>query len=197
MKHWPSRKPDQTPAAAAEAVSGAVPGTVSEVAPQAGWFGPVDAAIAAGCVMLALTVSVPVALHFRKEARQLDHARTESMSRTRQLRSTLDRSEARHVALTQFRREVSRYVSEVEAKPMVPWTTVVGELSRRRPAGVWTTRLSGSGPHFRAQVAAERPELVTQFTQSLRESPYVDFAALPAGVAPATQSQVVGRLRGE
>jgi hypothetical protein len=46
-------------------------------------------------------------------------------------------------------------------------------------------------------VAAERPELVTQFTQSLRESPYVDFAALPAGVAPSTQSQVVGRLRGE
>lgn len=148
-------------------------------------------------IVLGLSISVPVALHFRQEVRRLDQARVASMSRTRQLRMTLERGQARNAALTQFRREVNRYVADVEARPMIPWTTLVGELSRRRPKGVWTTRISGNGPHFRAQVAAERPELVTLYTQSLRQSPYVDFAALPAGTAPAAQAQVVGRLRGE
>ena len=197
MKHWRSKKKQQVAWAETLTEAQVEAPAASDTTPQGSWFGPADAGIAAVSVILALSVTVPVALHYRKEVQRLDRSRADSMSRTRQLRFTLDRSEARHAALTQFRREVSRYVSEVEARPMVPWTTVVGELSRRRPAGVWTTRLSGNGPHFRAQVAAERPELVTQFTQSLRESPYVDFAALPAGVAPATQSQVVGRLRGE
>jgi len=185
MKLWPSRKPQFKPLAGEE--------TSSETSP----IGAADLAMAAGVIALALSASIPVALHFRQEVRSLDQARMTSMSRTRQLRMTLERGQSRNAALTQFRREVNRYVAEVEARPMIPWTTFVGELSRRRPKGVWTTRISGNGPHFRAQVAAERPELVTLYTQSLRQSPYVDFAALPAGTAPAAQAQVVGRLRGE
>lgn len=186
MKLWPVRKPKASPQVTAEE------------APSSSWsFGPVDGAIIAGTITLALAVSAPVALHLRKEMRTLDAARMSSIQRTRMHRLTLDRNESRREALTQFRREVNRYVTEVEARPAVAWTTVVGELSRRRPNGLWTTRLSGNGPHFRAQVAAERPDLVTVYTQSLRESPYVDFATLPAGVAASTQSQVVGRLRGE
>lgn len=166
---------------------------MSDTAP----LGPADLAMAAGMIALALSMSIPAALHFRQEVRRLDQARMASMSRTRQLRMTLERGQSRNTALTQFRREVNRYVADVEARPLVPWTTLVGELSRRRPKGVWTTRISGNGPHFRAQIAAERPELVTLYTQSLRQSPYVDFAALPAGTAPAAQAQVVGRMRGE
>lgn len=166
---------------------------MSESAP----LGAADLPIAAGVVVFALSLSIPVALHFRQEIRTLDQTRQTSMSRTRQLRIALERGQTRNAALTQFRREVNRYVADVESRPRIPWTTFVGELSRRRPKGVWTTRISGNGPHFRAQIAAERPELVTLYTQSLRESPYVDFAALPAGTAPAAQAQVVGRLRGE
>lgn len=151
----------------------------------------------AGTLTLALAVSAPVALHLRKEMRGLDNARMASIQRTRLLRITYERNQSRREALTQFRREVNRYVTEVEARPTVAWTTAVGELSRNRPNGLWTTRLSGNGPHFRAQIAAERPELVTLYTQSLRQSPYVDFATLPAGVTATTQTQVVGRLRGE
>jgi hypothetical protein len=183
MKLGRSRKPDEPQPVSVEGAS---------------WsFGPVDAAIAAGSLTLALAVCAPVAFHFRSEARQLDRARMNSLQRTRMHRVTLERNQSRREALTQFRREVNRYVAEVEARPMVAWTTVVGELSRRRPNGLWTTRLSGNGPHFRAYVAAERPDLVSLYTQSLRQSPYVDFAALPAGAAPSTQAQVVGRLRGE
>lgn len=184
MKLWPVRKPKASPQVNAET-------------PPSWSFGPVDGAIIAGTLTLALGVSAPVALHLRKEMRSLDEARMASIQRTRMHRLTLDRSESRREALTQFRREVNRYVTEVESRPAVAWTTVVGELSRRRPSGLWTTRLSGNGPHFRAQVSAERPDLVTLYTQSLRESPYVDFATLPAGVSASTQTQVVGRLRGE
>lgn len=192
MKRWLSRDPQSKP------LPNPPVEPVGEVsASETGPLGAVDLAVAAGLVAVALSISVPVALHFRREVRSLDQARMSSMSRTRQLRTALERGQTRNAALTQFRREVNRYVADVESRPLIPWTTFVGELSRRRPKGVWTTRISGNGPHFRAQVAAERPELVTQYTQSLRQSPYVDFAALPAGTTAASQAQVVGRLRGE
>jgi hypothetical protein len=176
----------------------AVPESEGAVRAAQGWsFGAVDAAMAAVSLTVALAACAPFAIHLRKEVRKLDSARIESMQRTRMHRLSVQRNESRREALTQFRREVNRYVAEVEARPMIPWTTVVGELSRRRPQGLWTTRLSGNGQHFRAQVATHRTELVPVYTQSLRESPYFEFATLPAGMVPANRTQVVGRVRGE
>lgn len=163
-----------------------------------GWtFGPADAAIAAGLLGLTVAVCMPVAMHFREQAKQFDRQREEALDRSRLVKATLEHVESRRIAHTQIRRAVDRYVAEVQARPIVPWSTVVGELSRRRPGGVWAMRLSGDGPRFRAEVATPQPALVESYAQSLRESPYVDFATLPVGAAPGQTRQVVGRMTGE
>lgn len=168
-------------------------------APETGsWsFGPADMAISSGVLAAVLAVCIPWGVSLHREVRSLDAQLQESGQRSRQLRSTLNFVEGRRVTLNQFRREVDRYMAEVEARPVVPWTTVIGELSRLRPKGLWTTRLTGEGPRFTAHVAAERSDLVDRYTQTLRQSPYVDFAALPAGETASPSTQVVGRLRGE
>lgn len=181
---WRSKRPGQS--------SGASSPSHSE------WsWGPADAAIAAGGLALVVAVCLPLGYHFHSQARTLEQQVEETVSRCRTLRMTLDRVESRKTDLARLRREVNRYVADVETRPIVPWGTVVGELSRRRPEGLWTTRITGNGPQFRAQVAGYSPELVQSYAQRLRESPYIEFAALPAGEAPASGGQVVGRLMGE
>ena len=163
-----------------------------------GWaFGTADIGITCALFAAAVAICLPLALHFRQESHDWEARAQESTERTVSVRASILHLENRRVALSQFRRELTRYVKEAENKPIVPWTTAVSEISRHRPRGLWTVRLSGNGPHFRAQVAAERADLVTEYAQSLRQSPYMDFAALPAGAAPASRSQLVGRLVGE
>lgn len=177
------------------------PGQLSEAKTQgaeAGWaWGPADAVIAAGGLVLVVAACVPIGYYFHSQARTADHQIQESIGRFRALQTTLERVEARKADLSRLRREVNRYVAEVETRPIVPWSTVVAELSRRRPEGLWTTRISGNGPQFRAKVSAMAPELVNDYARQLRESPYVEFAALPVGDAPGASAQVVGRLMGE
>jgi hypothetical protein len=164
----------------------------------ASWtWGPADAAIAAGLAVVAMAICLPVSFHFHARSTELEKELDAARARARSIRVTLDHVESRRVDLSRLRREVNRYVAEVEARPIVAWTTVVGELSRRRPDGLWTSRVSGSGPRFRAQVSAATPELAGIYARQLRESPYVDFAALPAGEGPSVSTQVVGRLMGE
>lgn len=168
----------------------------------AAWsFGSSDAVLAAGSLVCALAVCVPVALHYRGQASFRDREIAAAQARCRQLLSTLEHAEGRKIALTQLRRGVERYVADVEARPIVPWTSAVRELSERRPNGLWTVRLSGNGPLFRAQVAAARADLPIAYINSLRQSSRVDYAGLPVEGTVATASaapfQVVGRLVGE
>lgn len=165
--------------------------------PAPAWtWGPADALIASGLLALTVAVCVPLGYHFHSRTRELDRRVEETSFRLHALRATLERVEARRTDLSRLRREVNRYVADVETRPLVPWTTVIGELSRRRPEGLWTTRITGSGAQFRAQVSAMTPELVDTYARQLRESPYVEFAALPAGDA-SSRGQVVGRMMGE
>lgn len=194
MKRWKSRTgPPADPSSAPT-----VGGTPTAPDDPKGWtFGAADLGIAAGLLSVTLAICFPTALYLRKEAHAVEVQQQASLQRTRLMKAELAHLDLRRAAQAQLRRELTHYVADVEGKPMVPWSTAVGEISRRRPHGVWTTRISGNGPHFRAQVAAERPELVGVYTQSLRQSPYLDFAALPAGTVPSTHTQVVGRLTGE
>jgi hypothetical protein len=180
---WTPRTPKDTPA-----VTGSQHGSRS--------LNPADVAIAAGILAVTGGVGVQAALHFRGEAAQLDRHRLQSLARARVLRANLKHLEARRVAVAQLRRDVDRYTSEVASRPLVPWTTVVGELSRRRPRGLWTTEISGDGPRFRVQVTAARPDLAQSYTLALRESPYVDYAGLPPGQVSA-RTQVTGRWTGD
>ena len=193
MKRWKSRTGPPADQSAAQAA-----GALAAPDDAKGWtFGAADLGIAAGLLSLTLSICFPAALYLRKEARAVEVQQQTSLQRSRAMKAELAHLDLRRAAQAQLRRELIHYVADVEGKPMVPWSTAVGELSRRRPHGVWTTRISGNGPHFRAQVSAERPELVGVYTQSLRQSPYLDFAALPAGTVPSTHTQVVGRLTGE
>jgi len=163
-----------------------------------GWrFGLADVAIVAVLLSISVGASVPLALHYREQTRRLDAERMEVASRCRMMRGTTEHLEASRASVMQLRRAADRYIAEAEARPIVPWTTAVAELSRRRPEGVWTTRLSGNGPRFRAEFATRRPELAQQYTRNLRQSPYVEFAELPAGEMSGPRAQVVGRLMGE
>lgn len=198
MKLW-SRKPrppKQNPAPAGD--EPVIP------AQEAGEVGPVrpawkpaqaDIAIAASFLTLTLAVGIPVALRFHQEGETLDRETAMSLGRTKMLMATERRVQARRLALTELRHAADRYVADVEARPVVAWTTALGELSRRRPPGVWATRLSGDGPRFSALVRTEHPDLVAAYTQYLRESPYVDFAA--ADRASSGTVRVAGRLLGE
>jgi len=160
-------------------------------------LGPIDLAIAAGLLAVTLGVAAPIAHRYHQEAMALEREAGESVARYRMLQRTLEHVQQQRGRLTQLRRAVDRYVSDVEARPIVPWTTVMGELSRRRPRGLWTTRISGEGPRFTTQVTAERPELVQQYAEQLRESPYMEFAALPTGEVQSTRARLIGRAQGE
>lgn len=170
----------------------------SEAAPAAEWaWGPADALIAAGLVALTIAVCLPLSFRLHSRARDLDRQIQESHARMAQIRATLEHVEGRRDDLARLRREVNRYAADVEARPIIPWSTVVSELALRRPGGLRTTRLSGNGSQFRAQLSAAVPELIPAYARLLRESPYVDFAALPTGDTPGHSGQVVGRLMGE
>jgi len=165
--------------------------------PSVWTFGPVDAAIALGMLAATLLVCVPVALHLRQEANQLEREQMALHSRAKILKSTLSHLETRQAALLQLQRAVNRYLANVEVRPVVPWTTVVSELSQRRPGGVWTTQISGEGPRFQAQVRLARPDLAATYVERLRQSPYVEFATVaPAGGA-AGGTVVSGRMTGD
>lgn len=160
-------------------------------------WGPTDALIAAVLVALTVAVCVPLSFRLHTRARDLDRQIQASHARMAQMRATLEHVENRRDDLARLRREVNRYAADVEARPIIPWGTVIGELSVRRPGGLRTTRLSGNGAQFRAQLAAAVPELIPAYARALRESPYVDFAAMPTGEMPGHSGQVVGRLMGE
>jgi hypothetical protein len=174
-------------------------GTGEPTATQGQWtFGTADAAIAAGLLVLMLSISIPVAIRLNAASRELDHAATISLARSRALTATSRFTEARREAVAAFRSEAKRYEEEVQAKRLVPWTAVATEFSRARPEGVWITRLAADGPRFQVQLAAIRPDLATNYLSALQQSPVVEFAAHPAGAIPAGNSyQVVGRLAGE
>lgn len=180
---WNSRPKPEAPATAE------APGGTRSV-------NPMDAAIAAAILAITTGVGIQIALHFRQEAAQIDKQRQASIGECRNLTSALKHLDARRAAMTQLRHDVDHYVADVSSRPLVPWTTVMGELSRRRPQGVWTTQISGDGPRFRVAVTAARPDLAQRYTQSLRESAYVDYAGLPVGPVTA-QTQVSGRWTGE
>lgn len=170
-------------------------------AARAAWtFGPADAAVAAGLLALTLGVSIPTAVRFRADAGRLDRQRTASVERAGEAQAALQALQARRAAFARLQRVSGRYASDIQARPIVSWATAVTELSRLRPQGVWTTRIHGDGPRFEAEVSAARPGLVTTYVQSLRQSSYVEFAALPPDAGTAVQApvvKVVGRLRGE
>ncbi|MBM3457175.1 MAG: hypothetical protein FJX77_01375 [Armatimonadetes bacterium] len=158
---------------------------------------PVDGVVAASFLTLALIVSLTTAIHLREQTRRVDHERLERMRRCTNLRQTVKRLELSRQMLARVRRAANQYVVEVEARPVVPWTTVMNEFSRRRPRGLWTVRITGEGPRFKALVSAQRPDLISSYAQQLRESPYIEFAALPSGTGGQGTAQVVGRLMGE
>jgi hypothetical protein len=160
-------------------------------------FGPADSALAAAMLTLVVAVSLPIALRQRQEAAALQRDRERVADRCRMIRAALRDVERQEFALGRIRRESNRWVSEIEARPIVPWTTAIGELSRRRPRGVRAVRLSGNGPRFRAQIVADAPETAQAYAHRLMESPYVDFAGLPGAAGSSTRTQVVGRLMGD
>jgi hypothetical protein len=173
--------------------------TIEEGAPQRGWtFGPADAAIAAGILVLSLGVSIPVAVRLNAAAREVDQASTASVNRTRILNATARFTETRREAVAAFRMEAKRYADEIQSKRMVPWTAVASEISRARPDGVWITKLSADGARFQVQLSAVKPELASDYLSALQQSPVVEFATQPTGAIPTGNTyQVVGRLAGE
>ncbi len=182
---WSARRSGEAPSAAPAAQSGS-------------WsLSPVDGAIAACILAVTGCVSVQAALHFHRQVVQLDQERQAALSRMQTMRTTLKQLETHRLALAQLRRDVDRYMSDVTARPIVAWSTEMAELSRRRPKGVWTTEISGDGPRFRMQVTAATPALAQSYAQSLRESPYIDFAVLPVGESTSAHTQVSGRWTGD
>ena len=178
--------------------------TAGTAAPSGGaWtFGPADMAIAAGLMVLTLAACVPGALRFREEARRCDAQRVAAAERCRELQASIAEFSSRQMAAEHVRSVVERYTSDVASRRIVPWDTVVGELSRRRPEGVWTTRLSANGSRFTAEIRSRRPELVSAYLRKLSESPYVEFVQQPAPAGPAqpqavASATIVGRLVGE
>ena len=126
----------------------------------------------------------------------------QSRQRYRGLAAAARFSEERRRAMARFRLEVDRYVQDVQSRPIVPWTTVVTEISQRRPQGVWITRVSGNGPRFRAQLAAQNPALIGDYLTRLQDSPCVDFAGRPGATMATTpgstgSTQILGRVTGE
>lgn len=178
---------------------------LAEVQPAAGWtWGPADVAITAGLLLATVGVCVPVAWNLHGQVQTLDRQREQSATRYRQFQTISEHLESRKSEMARMRREVNRYVADVESRPIVPWTTGISELSRRRPDGVWTVSISGSGSTFRAQVAADRPELLASYAQQLRDSPYVEYvsappapAANPAAAPTRVAAQITGRWMGE
>ena len=168
-------------------------------ASRSGWtFGPADAAIAAGMLVLSLGVSIPVAVRLNAASREVDQSSYACMNRIRMMNTTARFTEARREAVSAFRMEAKRYVDEVQAKPMVPWTAVASEFSRALPDGVWITKISADGPRFQVQLSAVSPELASDYLSALQQSPVVEFAAQPTGGIPTGNTyQVVGRLAGE
>jgi hypothetical protein len=179
--------------------------------PEGRRFTAFDVAFATGMFVVAMGMCVPTAARLHQEARALEHQRVEMADRCQQVRLLLYRVQAKQAAVRELHRAVDRYVADVEAKPIVPWSTAVGELSRRRPNGLRTLRITGNGPRFQAYVSAARPELISLYTESLQESPYVQDVSGPfsrpeePGAQPgsgpagtdATQMTVVGQLMGE
>jgi hypothetical protein len=152
--------------------------------------------------MLALTlaVCVPTAWQLRLQTDAADRERLEIQGRFRGERTALEHLDATRVAGMRLRRAADRYAADVQARPIVPWTTVVGELSRRRPAGLKAVRLGGDGARFRVQFPAEQAPLAMSYAQNMRQSPYVEFVddhLAQQGADSAGQVQVVGRLMGE
>jgi hypothetical protein len=180
-----------------------VPVTATETeengAPQGGWtFGPADAAIAAGLLVLSLGISIPVAVRLNLASREMDHAASTSINRTRILTHTARFTESRREAVSAFRTEAKRYAEEVQSKRSVPWTAVATEFSRARHDGVWINKLSADGARFQIQLSAVSPDLATDYLAALQQSPVVEFATHPTGAIPTGNTyQVVGRLAGE
>jgi hypothetical protein len=165
---------------------------------ERGWvFGTLDGIILAGTLTLSLTGCLLGAMHLRSQTRAVDAERALVLRRTVALRQTLRHAQARRLAVSQLRRAVNRYSADVGARPIVPWTTVMGELSRQRPQGLWTVRITGEGPRFKAQVAAGDSGLIRTYAQRLRVSPYFEYAAIPAGGSGGSAPLVEGRLTGE
>jgi hypothetical protein len=163
-------------------------------AAEGGWITPADAAIAAALLAVTLGVCIPTAVRLRSEAGRLDRQRADTRERCGQIRAAIHHLEERRAAQADIRRAVNRLISEVEVRPVVPWSTALAELSRTRPRGTWILRLEANGPRFRALLGAQHEELVGRYATQLAASPHVEYAVRPPESAVP---QVVGRWKGE
>jgi hypothetical protein len=161
---------------------------------HSGLFSIADAAIAAGLLAATLAVCLPTAIRFRADARNAERRMVASRERIAEVRSEIHQVETRRAMASEQRRAVNRYLAEVDARPMTPWTTGVAELCRARPNGLWTVQMRGNGPRFQAIVQAARPDLVGTYAQRIAKSPRAEFAARPGA---GSGLQVVGRWKGE
>lgn len=156
-----------------------------------------DLILGAMSLTLALAISLPIALRYRGAATKLEHERLASLTLMGQKHKMADRLQTRRRTLNRFRRTVTRYVADVESRPIVPWTTAVSEMSRARPGGVWTTLIAGDGPRFKAIIKTHRSDLMGEYVQRLAQSPYVEYVSAPVVGDVQAQSRIFGRFSGE
>lgn len=160
-------------------------------------FTPLDVCLLMGIVAFAIGGAMPLAVHFREHSRELDRELAASLTRNRQLEATLGHLQARRSNYASLRQAARHYESAIEARTSVPWMTIVRELSEKRPGGVAAVRLAGSGSRFDVEVQASRADLVPLYVDRLRQSPHVDFAALPPGAPAGSRARITGRIAGE
>lgn len=165
---------------------------------RSGWVpGALDAALLAALLFATLAVALPIAAGMRRQVRLYDAAREESLRAIRIRRATLEHVESRRASYSRLRRAVDRYTAEVEARPIVPWASVVRELADRRPPGLWLQRVNGDGPRFRVQARMVDPVLGSTYAQNLRASSFVEFVSGPAPSGQPGEMLVSGRFVGE
>ena len=160
---------------------------------------PPDLSLGVLSFTVALAITLPFALSYRRQATELDRLRMADLSQLRQKQRLADRLETRRRTLSRFRSTVNHYVADATSRPIVPWTTAVAEVSRARPGGLWTVLIAGEGPRFKAVVKSRRSDLIATYTQRLARSPYIEYASAADAGPPAAGApiQLFGRFSGE
>ena len=153
-----------------------------------------DAVIAPALLAVTLAICMPIAMRFRVEAQKMDQATLASRERCGKTRMKIQHVEEQRALVSEQRQAATRYLAEIDSRPVTPWSAAVGELCRNRPRGLWAVRLRGNGPRFQAVVQAARPDLVAAYVRKLSKSQRAEFAERPGD---AESLQVVGRWRGE
>jgi hypothetical protein len=167
---------------------------LASVPPRPWRLTPLDGILALGVLAGTLAVCVPLGLHLRSEAAALERERSESSQRSRALHQTLQRLETRQEALGRLQRAVSRYMINVEMRPVVPWPSVLTELERCRPGGVRLTRVIARGPQLEARIDATRPDLAEAYVDRLQESQLVRVVTLASS---RRGDRIIGQLSGD